>query len=687
MKSLAASLGLIPLCLAASGTTRDCRRELVHEDSTWSFDAGSDDRSLPVACVNSDLPVRSSERFAVLLDTNTKQLEVVALSREEAHAGLLCPKSEAVCVAGASWNDLYNKTGWSHLHVDFATSPDVATDLSMYAGGYLEGFLSAHHIAEFRYNTQAGAKSSLQTEEAEHQGLSSIHKMLLKGVSLIEEKGNMKEALVPSSLPKDPWWSQARHSLMQLEGVRDGFNSRVPALKPLQPYAETVTLEQLMVLNSDGETPELMEAFDKNEVFLRESEKLSPLEVEQLEEEELPASPKKVNSLIQQLPGEVRPHVFLRGSSENWVQKYKEDRRKKLNNMDDKAWLRIKRRSGRCSALIRLLEDKSDLMVGHTTFSDFMEMTRVFKYYRMPPLAGATEPFRIGFSSYPGVVSSTDDFYVTSNKLVVTETTISMLTDEAYDKLDDKTPHVPDFMRIMMSNRLSKSGEDWVKFMNQSATGTYSSQWMVVDYNKFAPSQPLPEKTFLVLEQVPTASVMQDMTQHLQETGFWASENRAYFKPVRVIAGFAEVEAPTFSTDNNARGTIFSKEAPQVTTLPQFRSLLQRNLVSKDADLPTDWRTPDHAIAARSDLAPKDEAFANGGVDGKAVNACMAGKLKIEARSGPTHDDAPVFSWTDLKTKLPTFPDSLHEGMPDTWNFDWVMMSEAGIAGHGVDRC
>ena len=42
-----------------------------------------------------------------------------------------------------------------------------------------------------------------------------------------------------------------------------------------------------------------------------------------------------------------------------------------------------------------------DLFFGHTTFSDFSEMTRIFKFYDMP-LPGATAK-KIAFSSYPGV--------------------------------------------------------------------------------------------------------------------------------------------------------------------------------------------------------------------------------------------------------------------------------------------
>merc|ERR1719321_1554682 len=136
----------------------------------------------------------------------------------------------------------------------------------------------------------------------------------------------------------------------------------------------------------------------------------------------------------------------------------------------------------------------------------------------------------MGLASYPGVIGSTDDYYLMDSGLVVTETTVSMLSDEAFDHLDDNGTFVPDYMRIMISNRLSKTGEEWVDYMKKSATGTYSSQWMVVDYKLFKPGENLQKGTFWVLEQVPGLQHVEDMTETLQKTGFWASENRGRFK-------------------------------------------------------------------------------------------------------------------------------------------------------------
>jgi len=113
--------------------------------------------------------------------------------------------------------------------------------------------------------------------------------------------------------------------------------------------------------------------------------------------------------------------------------------------------------------------------------------------------------------------------------LAVTETTLNVPKEQQYST----TSGVPDFIRIMAANRMSSTGEDWVRSMEDSATGTYSSQWLVVDYKKFTPGASLPPGSFYVLEQAPGISHSEDMTDWLQREGYWASFDRAFFDDVR----------------------------------------------------------------------------------------------------------------------------------------------------------
>ena len=75
-----------------------------------------------------------------------------------------------------------------------------------------------------------------------------------------------------------------------------------------------------------------------------------------------------------------------------------------------------------CSALIKLLPDRSDVLFGHNTWDDYQcAFPRIFKRYQYRHLLGGasgTEKwghsmwFDVHFSSSPGLLSSVDDFYI-----------------------------------------------------------------------------------------------------------------------------------------------------------------------------------------------------------------------------------------------------------------------------------
>ena len=79
--------------------------------------------------------------------------------------------------------------------------------------------------------------------------------------------------------------------------------------------------------------------------------------------------------------------------------------------------------AGKCSALIKVTADLSDLLFGHSTFDSFTAMTRIFKHYQFSLKHPGVKAQALSFSSYPGELFSDDDLYMTGAKLVVLETT------------------------------------------------------------------------------------------------------------------------------------------------------------------------------------------------------------------------------------------------------------------------
>mmetsp|Transcript_96359 Transcript_96359/g.171261 ORF Transcript_96359/g.171261 Transcript_96359/m.171261 type:complete len:638 (-) Transcript_96359:351-2264(-) len=537
-------------------------------------------------------------------------------------------------VAWASYNNTVESNGWAHLSVTATTDTRVSRELRMYAAGFLEGLLSAMQIRHFQHNTLA----LLAQDEKEHHAMGNIRDMFAGQLVGILNKSSM----LSSSAADRRWHEQARFALAQAWGILDAYNGQVEFVK-----GQAMSMLDLMVLSSDGETPELEQAFSFDEVAVRDAKAEQAMAFLQQSQRSRSQNPKIM--------------------TQSGAEKY---------------WRRIKETSGRCSALVRMAGGGKELYVGHSTFSGYSEMNRIFKYYDLPLGDGVVQ--KMGFSSYPGVSGSTDDFYLLESGLVVTETTISLLSAEPYDSLHDTEKGIPDFMRIMLANRLAASGQDWVDLMSKSETGTYSSQWMVVDYNQFQPGRKLRNGTLLVLEQIPGLSHSEDMSQHLQAVGYWASENRAWFKDIRDKSGATDDETlygSLFSADKNPRAQIFAESAGSVETLAEMRSEMRRNKWPYEKLL-GDKDTPDHAIAARSDLRKKDPSD-NGAVDAKVTNSCLMKTLACDAVSGPSWDDQKPFQWTD-STGRQLFPGEPRDGLPNLWNFDWQRMSASGPASlHG----
>jgi len=338
----------------------------------------------------------------------------------------------------------------------------------------------------------------------------------------------------------------------------------------------------------------------------------------------------------------------------------------------------VRKSAGHCTGVVRLADGNSELYFGHTTWESFSEMTRIWKVYDFP-LKGSVSK-KISFSSYPGCISSTDDYYLMDNGLAVTETTLSLPRKQKYSS----SQSMPDFVRIMAANRLSSSAEEWVRSMADSATGTYSSQWMVLDYKKFKPGEELPDGAFYVLEQAPATTHFEDMSGWLREKRYWASYDRAFFDDVRATTGDDSMllregrkpEAELFSKDHTPRAQIVSQTQTSINSLAAMRDEMTRNKgTSEPVDQPA-LQVPSYTISARSDLADSDhinkDGSPDGGVDAKITSSCLFQSLTAQAISSPSHAERPPFRWTSSEDGSELWPGYPHEGLPDEANFDWV---------------
>ncbi|XP_035196784.1 putative phospholipase B-like 2 [Oxyura jamaicensis] len=340
--------------------------------------------------------------------------------------------------------------------------------------------------------------------------------------------------------------------------------------------------------------------------------------------------------------------------------------------------------SGSCSALLKLLPGRRDLLVAHDTWAPYQTMLRIVKKYTLPFRVAPGGPAEIPgsvqvFSSYPGTIFSGDDFYILSSGLVALETTIGN-SNAALWKYLRPQGSVLEWLRNIVANRLARSGAEWASVFSQFNSGTYNNQWMVVDYKAFSPGKAgLQRGVLTVLEQIPGLVMVADKTEVLYQQGYWASYNVPYFEEIFNASGNLELVkkyGDWFTYDKNPRAQIFRRNHSLVHDVDSMVRLMRSNNYLQDplsrcrgCDPP---QNAENAISARSDLNPSNGTYpfaalrqrCHGGTDMKVTSFGMASTYGLVAASGPAWDDVPPFRWS-------TSPCShlLHMGHPDLWRF------------------
>lgn len=348
---------------------------------------------------------------------------------------------------------------------------------------------------------------------------------------------------------------------------------------------------------------------------------------------------------------------------------------------------------GHCSAMIKLLPDYSDLIVGHNTWTGYNTMLRILKKYNftihMTPQSDEVIPGNImTFSSYPGVTISGDDFNIMSSGLVTMET-----TNEVYGKSLWKyiTPErtTMEAVRAMIANRIAHNGREWRDAFVQRNSGTYNNQWMIIDYKQLTPGKRPNYNLFWIVEQMPGIIFSTDLTISLDKSTYWASYNVPYFEYIFNISGYLQKEkefGDWYSHSNNPRALIFKREHVNVTEVNSLMALLRYNNYLQEPFAVCNC-TPIHnacnSIAARCDLNPESGTYPipnlqhrmHGAIDAKVTNSKLAQEFKTYAVSGPTSGpDVPPFKWTSIEPN-----DHMdHLGHPEIFNFkpevhNWVL--------------
>jgi hypothetical protein len=315
-------------------------------------------------------------------------------------------------------------------------------------------------------------------------------------------------------------------------------------------------------------------------------------------------------------------------------------------------------------------------------------MLRVVKHYDLPYAnAQAKEAMSSG---YFGTLSSTDDFFLLSNHLVVQETTNGVFNKTLLAQITPKS--VLTWVRSLVANKIATGGKSWTDAFAVENSGTINNQWHVVDYNLFTPGKPLKPNTFWILEQLPTMTQAADMT-HTLALGYWPSYNKAFFPAVSALSGQDDM-VTKFGNDQSyelaIRAKIFRRDHGKVTSREALRKLMRYNKWQTDpysegdacgGSLACRGTHPSANYDMLSSYAPSIILACSlshvagdllkpmmdlGNIDAKFVSYHDVFAMRFEAISGPTHDDQPVFEWDSKRANL-----APHYGQPSRFDFGW----------------
>ena len=120
---------------------------------------------------------------------------------------------------------------------------------------------------------------------------------------------------------------------------------------------------------------------------------------------------------------------------------------------DADLWTMLLAQSKR-SVMIKLLRDKEgavkDVLFAHNAWTDYAEIVRIYKIYDFA-VGDGNGRRTSAFSSYAGMISSTDDWYLLSSGLVVMETTLNVIDRSAYAHVDKNKFNPVSWMRVMVA--------------------------------------------------------------------------------------------------------------------------------------------------------------------------------------------------------------------------------------------
>lgn len=606
-----------------------------------------------IAAANSKLCTEQSEKLIVVLNSSSvDHTDINMHSPSSFSIQVTSDGSEdkmSAPLVNASFCDSISLIGQGRLVVETVAN-DQATDADyFYALGFAEGYLTAKRIVQQVFNVVWSQPR--QTPR--------VYDFLITQYNFMRENSQSKWR-------SDPFWFQVGLALARLDGMTDGIKARQQeAAENFRSRGRSerdsedsiwpfylITYMDLYGLNSVSELGEIIGSFSKD--------------------------------------GEhVSTGRFTDVESTDAGVSQESDLRLNEHELAEKT---------KCSALVKLVhaDDREliDLIASHNTWTSYGEMLRIYRTMVFPHVSHPSfANKRISMSTYPGYLSSTDDWMtLPDSNLLVTET-----TNECISKRRLRKYVVPDSvttnMRALVASLMSSTGSEWFDWFSRENSGTYNNQWILVDFGRFqrwklSTDSGIPTDVLWIGEQAPGLIISKDMTDHLFETSFWASYNRPYFAEIANVSGYTtawKLKGEWYHHQKCPRARMFSALQSAVGDIESMKSIMTLNRWDQmNATYLHTHNCPKNQIAGRYDIDSHlkentddykkcGPVMAYGALDCKIIDTGMMLRDEALMVSAPAwNNSVAAFNWS----QVPGFAQVAHWGHPEVWNFGFVKWSQ-----------
>ena len=353
----------------------------------------------------------------VTFNSNTEEYEVVDTYSNKVYATGTFEKN-------------VNSNGWNYLTVtasDFPKNGHVTNSEDLVdwfidgrtSIGLLEGYLTCKEINQWYVNFYSGLFDGGDPTE------DSIH--------FLEDNHKWMTTMADKHYLKSEHWLAVKGLLAQILGMVQGVELACPGTaKPSDTYKSKAYLPSMkrqpllmhfLLMNANGDLYQIAEKFDQ--------ENAPPSDDDDAVDKDTGRKPQYSMKSRRKLRDNKHQFVHSEAYSSNSSEP------KVMNTVST---------TDHCSAIIKLLPDRSDILFSHSTWDDYQcSGPRIFKHVSYPLLTikrdgneftyhptvdtdGFIVRHEVHFSSSPGLLSSVDDFYVIHSvgNLAVMETSLDI---------------------------------------------------------------------------------------------------------------------------------------------------------------------------------------------------------------------------------------------------------------------